>query len=71
MNNFLQMIFNSKNPKELFFQMMQQNPQFQMQIQALQNSGGGASVEQMARQLAQQKGISEQDLMNMVNNLKR
>lgn len=71
MINILQQILSAKNPRQMCFDLMQNNPQFKQQIQALQNSSGGASFEQMARTLAQQKGISEQQLMQMFNSLNR
>lgn len=71
MNNPFNMIFNSVNPKQMFMNMMQNNPQIQQTLKTFQNSGNGASFEQMARMIAQQKGISEQQLMQMYNNLNR
>lgn len=71
MLNFLQMILGAKNPRQMAMDLMQNNPQFRQSLQALQNSGGGASFEQMARTIAQQKGISEQQLMQLFNNLNR
>ena len=53
------------------FDLMQNNPQFQQGIQALKNSGGGASFQQMAFAMAKQKGVSEEQLMQMFNTLNR
>jgi hypothetical protein len=71
MVNFLQMILSAKNPREMIINLMNTNPQFQQALQSLHNSGGGASFEQMARTIAQQKGISEQELLNLFNSINR
>jgi formate dehydrogenase maturation protein FdhE len=60
-----------KDPKGAFMQMMQNNPQYQQMFNQLQNSANGASAEQMARQIAKQRGISEEQLMQMYNSLAR
>lgn len=71
MVNFLQMILSAKNPREMIINLMNTNPQFQQALQSLHNSGGGASFEQMARTIAQQRGISEQELLNLFNSINR
>lgn len=71
MLNFLQMILSAKNPREMIINLMNTNPQFQQALQSLHNSGGGASFEQMARTIAQQRGISEQELLNLFNSINR
>ena len=68
-NNFFQVINQCqqmKNPKQAFMSMLQNNPASQ-QIQAIQNSAGGKSMEQTVRQLAKQQGISEEQLMQAYN----
>lgn len=71
MVNFLQMILSAKNPREMIINLMNTNPQFQQALQSLHNSGGGASFEQMAKTIAQQRGISEQELLNLFNSINR
>ena len=70
-NNFFQMVQQMqqmKNPKQAFMSMLQNSPADQ-QIQAIQNSAGGRSMEQTVRQLAKQQGISEEQLMQAYNSL--
>lgn len=57
-----------QNPKQAFMGMLQNSPASQ-QIQAIQNSSGGRSMEQTVRQLAKQQGISEEQLMQAYNSL--
>lgn len=48
------------------------NPQLQQVMTQLQNSGGGSMTpEQMARQLAKQNGISDEQLMQIYNQFNR
>ena len=70
-NNFFQMVQKMQqmqNPKQAFMGMLQNSPANQ-QIQAIQNSAGGRSMEQTVRQLAKQQGISEEQLMQAYNSL--
>lgn len=63
---------NAKNPQALLQQVMQNNPQLQQVMTQLQNSGDGSMTpEQMARQLAKQNGISDEQLMQMYNQFNR
>lgn len=63
---------SAKNPQALLQQVMQNNPQLQQVMTQLQNSGGGSMTpEQMARQLAKQNGISDEQLMKMYNQFNR
>jgi hypothetical protein len=57
-----------KNPKQAFMGMLQNSPASQ-QLQAIQNSSGGRSMEETVRQLAKQQGISEEQLMQAYNSL--
>ena len=56
-----------RNPQQMFEQTVNQNPQLQNTFAQMKNSSNGASFEQMARQLAKQKGVSEEQLMQMYN----
>ena len=70
-NNFFQMVNQfqkMQNPKQAFMNMLQNSPANQ-QMQAIQNSSGGRSMEQTVRQLAKQQGISEEQLMQAYNSL--
>lgn len=63
---------SAKNPQALLQQVMQNNPQLQQVMTQLQNScGGSMTPEQMARQLAKQNGISDEQLMQMYNQFNR
>ena len=64
---FLQGIVMSRNPQKSLEQAVNQNPQLQSTFTQLQNSSNGASYEQIARQLAKQRGVSEEQLMQMYN----
>ena len=69
--NFFQMVQQFQqiqNPKQAFMGMLQ-NSSASQQIQAIQNSAGGRSMEQTVRQLAKQQGISEEQLMQAYNSL--
>ena len=57
----------SRNPQKSLEQAVNQNPQLQNTFTQLQNSSNGASYEQIARQLAKQRGMSEEQLMQMYN----
>ena len=57
----------ARNPQQMFEQTVNQNPQIQNTFTQLQNSSNGASYEQIARQLAKQRGMSEEQLMKMYN----
>jgi hypothetical protein len=59
----------ARNPQQMFEQTVNQNPQLQNTCAQMKNSSNGASFEQMARQLAKQKGVSEEQLMQMYNQL--
>ena len=70
-NNFQQMVSQIQQmryPKQAFMGMLQSSPMLQ-QIQAIQNSSGGRSMEETVKQLAKQQGISEQELMQAYNSL--
>lgn len=64
---FFQNILMSRNPQRTFENAVNQNPQLQNTFTQLQNSSNGASYEQIARQLAKQHGMSEEQLMQMYN----
>ena len=68
----LDMINGMGNTPDAMLQMLlQQNPQGRQTIDQLRNSSNGMSAEQIAKQLARQNGISEQQLMQLYNKLKK
>lgn len=62
---------SAKNPQALLQQIMKDNPQIQQMMTQMQNSTGGQSPEQIARQLAKRNGISDDQLMQMYNQFNR
>ena len=68
----LDMINGMGNTPDAMLQMLlQQNPQGRQTIEQLRNSSNGMSAEQIAKQLARQNGISEQQLMQLYNKIKK
>lgn len=65
----LGMLGNKKSPQAILEAMLQQDPQLRQTMEQLKNSSGGASPEQIARQLAKQNGISEEQLMQLYNKI--
>ena len=66
-----QMLSGSNNPQMMFQQMLQQNPQMSSVLSQIQNSTQGANPREIAMQLARQRGMSEQQIMNMFNSLNK
>ena len=62
-----QALRTARNPQQMFEQTVNQNPPLQNTFTQLQNTSNGASYEQIARQLAKQRGMSEEQLMQMYN----
>ena len=62
-----QALRTARNPQQMFEQTVNQNPQLKNTFTQLQNTSNGASYEQIARQLAKQRGMSEEQLMQMYN----
>lgn len=69
--NLLQMFQSSPNPQMMFQQMLQKNPQMSSALSQIQNSTQGSNPRDVAMQLARQRGMSEQEVMNMFNSLNR
>lgn len=67
----IQMFQQARNPQQMLMGMLQNNPQYKNALDQAQNSANGASYETIAKQIAQQQGISEQQLMQMYNSLNR
>lgn len=66
-----QMFRSHPNPQAMFQQMLQNNPQMSSALSQIQNSTQGSNPRDVAMQLARQRGISEQEVMNMFNSLNR
>lgn len=57
------------NPEALVNQMLQQNPQIAQQIQALKTQSGGKSYQEIAAQLAKQRGLDINQIEGMLHNI--
>lgn len=66
-----QMLQGAQNPQMMFQNMLMQNPQMNSALTQIQNSTQGANPRDVAMQLAKQRGMSEQQVMNMYNSLNR
>ena len=66
-----QMLRGAQNPQQMFQNMLMQNPQMSSALSQIQNSTQGANPRDVAMQLARQRGMSEQEVMNMFNSLNR
>lgn len=66
-----QMLRGAQNPQQMFQNMLMQNPQMSTALSQIQNSTQGANPRDVAMQLARQRGMSEQEVMNMFNSLNR
>lgn len=66
-----QMLRGAQNPQQMFQNMIMQNPQMSSALSQIQNSTQGSNPRDVAMQLARQRGMSEQEVMNMFNSLNR
>lgn len=66
-----QMLRGAQNPQQMFQNMLMQNPQMSSALSQIQNSTQGANPRDVAMQIARQRGMSEQEVMNMFNSLNR
>ena len=66
-----QMLQGAQNPQVMFQQMLRNNPQMSLALTQIQNSTQGSNPRDVAMQLARQRGVSEQQVMNMFNSLNR
>lgn len=66
MMNMLMQIMNGGNPQQMVQGVLQRNPQINAILQ--QQKQSGLSMEQYVKQLAQQRGV---DIQPMVNNLRQ
>ena len=66
-----QMLRGAQNPQQMFQNMIMQNPQMSSALSQIQNSTQGSNPRDVAMQLARQRGMSEQEVMNMFSSLNR
>ena len=72
MNNpmqILQMFQQAQNPQIMFENLIKSNPNLANVLNQVKNSTQGANPKDVALQLARQKGISEEQVMQMFNSL--
>lgn len=67
----LQMLQQSQNPQAAFEMLLQKNPELANSLNQLRNSTQGSNPRDVAMQLARQKGIPEQQVMQMFNSINR
>ena len=67
--NMLNMFKQAQNPQAMFEQMLAQNPQMATSLSQLRNSTQGSNPKDVAMQLARQRGIPEQQVLQMFNAL--
>lgn len=65
----LQMFQSAQNPQQMFQNLITQNPQIQTMMSQMQNSTNNASPENIAMQLAQQRGIPKEQILQMHSQL--
>lgn len=67
MQFLMQMMSGGGNPQQIMQSKMQQNPQFQAILN--QQKQSGMSMEQFTRQLAQQRNIDLNPMINFLNQM--
>lgn len=68
-NGILHMINGGANPQALAEQVLQRSPQARLFLQQMQNQANGRSPRELALQYARQKGISDQEFMQLANRM--
>lgn len=64
-----QILQGTRNPEQFVNNMLNANPQMRTVIEQMRNSTNGASYEDMARQLAKQRGMSDDDLQRLYSQI--
>lgn len=67
----IQMLQGTRNPEQFVNNMLNANPQMRTTIEQMRNSTNGASYEDMARQLAKQRGMSDEELQRLYSQITR
>ena len=71
LDGLMQFLNGGGDPQKLVEQILQQNPQARQLMQQIKNTANGRSPKEMALQLAKQKGIDPDQLIQMVNKVGR
>ena len=61
----IQILQGTRNPEQFVNNMLNANPQMRTAIEQMRNSANGASYEDIAKQLAKQRGMSDEDLQRL------
>lgn len=61
----IQMLQSARNPEQFVNNMLNANPQMRTAIEQMRNSTNGASYEDIAKQLAKQRGMSDEELQRL------
>ena len=65
----IQMLQGTRNPEQFVNNMLNANPQMRTEIEQMRNSTNGASYEDIAKQLAKQRGISDEELQRLYSQI--
>lgn len=68
-NGIMQMMNSGKDPKAIVDQILSSNPQARQFFNQMQNQANGRSPKEMAIQYASQKGISQEQLMQLAGRM--
>ena len=61
----IQMLQGTRNPEQFVNNMLNANPQMRTAIEQMRNITNGASYEDIAKQLAKQRGMSDEELQRL------
>lgn len=62
--NLMNVLRNSNNPQQLFFNMAKQNPQLQQIMNTIQNSN--KTPKELFYQMAEQKGVNPEEILKQL-----
>ena len=65
----IQMLQSARNPEQFVNNMLTANPQMRTAIDQMRNSTNGPSYEDIAKQLAKQRGMSDEELQRLYNQI--
>lgn len=71
LDGLMQFLNGGGDPQKLVEQVLQENPQARQFMQQMKNTTNGRSPKEMALQLAKQRGIDPDQLVQMVNKMGR
>lgn len=71
LNGLMQFLNGGGDPQKLVEQVLQENPQARQFMQQMKNTANGRSPKEMALQLARQRGMDPDQLVQMVNRVGR